>query len=217
MRRVAAVAVVFLVGLSVVGLMVALPRDRDVATSGQTPDSATDQALGPKQQSGQGVQDVRNSDPSALGAGLSEQPQEELLREAQPEETVAAVEERLVEEFEAETDRWLKPAKDGVPVAAVENFTRVFKKVPPERRSESLHRALNVLPDANVMLLAGILTDRSLPTEVVKEVFSDILNRSDDVKKPILQEIFKDKDHPCWAETAWILDATGELPSRGEK
>lgn len=31
-------------------------------------------------------------------------------------------------------------------------------------------------------------------------------------KKPILQQIFKDKTHPCWADTAWILDVTGELP-----
>ena len=31
-------------------------------------------------------------------------------------------------------------------------------------------------------------------------------------KKPILQQIFKDKTHHCWADTAWILDVTGELP-----
>ena len=24
-------------------------------------------------------------------------------------------------------------------------------------------------------------------------------------------KIFKDKSHPCWADTAWILDVTGEL------
>ena len=43
---------------------------------------------------------------------------------------------------------------------------------------------------------------------------NDILNRDEDVKKPILQEIFKDKSHPCWADTAWILDVTGELPKK---
>ena len=31
-------------------------------------------------------------------------------------------------------------------------------------------------------------------------------------KKPILQQIFKDKTHHCWADAAWILDVTGELP-----
>ena len=40
--------------------------------------------------------------------------------------------------------------------------------------------------------------------------FNDILNRDEDVKKPILQQIIKDKTHPCWADTAWILDVTGE-------
>ena len=32
----------------------------------------------------------------------------------------------------------------------------------------------------------------------------------------ILSLIFKDKDHPCWADTAWILDVTGELPQKEE-
>ena len=31
-------------------------------------------------------------------------------------------------------------------------------------------------------------------------------------KMPILQQIFKDKTHPCWADTAWIFDVTSELP-----
>ena len=29
---------------------------------------------------------------------------------------------------------------------------------------------------------------------------------------PILKQIFKDKSHPCWADTAWIFDATGGEP-----
>ena len=31
-------------------------------------------------------------------------------------------------------------------------------------------------------------------------------------EKPTRQQIFKDKTHHCWADTAWILDVTGELP-----
>jgi hypothetical protein len=48
--------------------------------------------------------------------------------------------------------------------------------------------------------------------ETVNLVFHDILNRDELVKKPIMKEIFKDKTHPCWADVAWILDVTGELP-----
>jgi hypothetical protein len=34
------------------------------------------------------------------------------------------------------------------------------------------------------------------------------------VKKPILKELFKDREHPNWADTAWILDVTGEMPKQ---
>ena len=62
------------------------------------------------------------------------------------------------------------------------------------------------------MLLAGILMDKTVDRKIVETVFNDILNRDEGVKKPILQQIFKDKTHPCWADAAWILDVTGELP-----
>ena len=45
-------------------------------------------------------------------------------------------------------------------------------------------------------------------------MFNDVLNRDEEVKKLILPKIFKDKTHPCWADTAWILDVTGELPKK---
>ncbi|MBR3821578.1 MAG: hypothetical protein IKJ37_08140 [Kiritimatiellae bacterium] len=48
--------------------------------------------------------------------------------------------------------------------------------------------------------------------DYIELVFNDILNRDESVKKPIMRQIFKDRTHPCWADTAWILDVTGELP-----
>ena len=123
-------------------------------------------------------------------------------------------EERQVDAFYAQTDRWLKPAKGGVSMADIDTFVRQFKSVPKARKDECLHRALNLIPDDNVMLLAGILMDKSLDREYLELVYNDVLNRDEDVKKPILQEIFKDKTHPCWADTAWILDVTGELPKK---
>ena len=56
------------------------------------------------------------------------------------------------------------------------------------------------------------LLDKTMDKESVNLVFHDILNRDELVKKPIMKEIFKDKTHPCWADVAWILDVTGELP-----
>jgi hypothetical protein len=92
----------------------------------------------------------------------------------------------------------------------VKKFRELFKKVPKERKEECLHRALNLLPDDNVMLLAGILMDKEEDKELVELVFNDILNRDESVKQVLLKEIIKDKTHPCWADTAWILDVTGK-------
>ena len=64
------------------------------------------------------------------------------------------------------------------------------------------------------MLLAGILMDKTLDKQILETVYNDVLNRDEDVKKPILQQIFKDREHPCWADTAWILDVTGGLPAK---
>ena len=99
----------------------------------------------------------------------------------------------------------------------VKRFREDINKMPKTRKSECLHRALNLVPDENVMLLAGILFDKTQATEIREDGYSDILNRDEDVKKPILEHIYKDREHPCWADTAWILDVTGELPNKQKR
>ena len=137
----------------------------------------------------------------------SEEPQTE-------EEKREAEEEKLVEAFDDLTDKWQEPSAKGVKMADIDNFAKSFRRIPKARRDECIHRALNLIPDENVMLLAGVLMDKSMDKEIVETVYNDVLNRDEDVKKPILQQIFKDKTHPCWADTAWILDVTGELPKK---
>lgn len=150
----------------------------------------------------------QNVEPESASDSGDEDPAPEMSEE----EKAAAEEERLVEAFDNLTDKWMEPAKDGVTMQDIDTFVRQFKSVPADRKDECLHRALNLVPDENVMLLAGILLDKSLDKEMIELVYNDVLNRDEEVKKPILQEIFKDKEHPCWADTAWILDVTGELP-----
>ena len=134
---------------------------------------------------------------------------EELQTEDEKRE---AEEEMLVNAFDDLTDKWQEPSAKGVTMADIDNFAKSFRTIPKERRDECIHRALNLIPDENVMLLAGVLMDKTMDKEIVETVYDDILNRDEDVKEPILQQIFKDKTHPCWADTAWILDVTGELP-----
>ena len=129
------------------------------------------------------------------------------------EEKREAEEEKLVDAFDGLTDKWMEPsASKSVTMADIDSFAAAFRRIPKNRQDECIHRALNLIPDENVMLLAGVLMDKSMDKEVVETVYNDILNRDEDVKKPILQQIFKDKTHPCWADTAWILDVTGDLP-----
>jgi hypothetical protein len=77
-----------------------------------------------------------------------------------------------------------------------------------------VQRALNLVPDENILIVAGALMDKSLGKEIVTTVFEDVLNRDEKVKKLLLQQVFKDKTHPCWTDAAWILDVTGQLPNR---
>ena len=128
------------------------------------------------------------------------------------DDTAADAEEQLVEAFDGLVDKWMEPGEKEVSMEDVSGFSAAFRKVPDSRKEECLQRALNLVPDDNVMLLAGILMDKSQPVELLETVYNDILNRDEDVKKTILMQIYRDRDHPCWADTAWILDATGETP-----
>ena len=122
--------------------------------------------------------------------------------------------EKKVEAFDALTDKWMEKEGGEVSMKDMDDFVVAFKSVPKARKDECLHRALNLVSDDHVLLLAGILFDKSIDREYLELVFNDVLNRDEEVKKLILPKILKDKDHPCWADTAWILDVTGELPKK---
>ena len=170
---------------------------RDVATEGSA-------AVGGKEEA---VAEDDNS--TEENESEESEPEEEPQTE---EEKREAEEAKLVDAFDDLTDKWQEPSAKGVTMADIDNFAASFRKIPKARQDECIHRALNLIPDENVMLLAGVLMDKTMDKEIVETVYNDVLNRDEDVKKPILQQIFKDKTHPCWADTAWILDVTGELP-----
>ena len=120
--------------------------------------------------------------------------------------------ELAVNRFDDLTDRWRDTETKSPPTMAdIDEFAARFREVPEERRDECIHRALNLIPDENVMLLAGILMDRANSEETIQTVFHDVLNRDETVKAPIMRQIYEDRTHPCWADVAWIYDATGEL------
>ena len=149
--------------------------------------------------------EMADSEPSGDGEKQEEKTPEEL----QEEEA-----EKKVEAFDSLTDKWMEKPSGEVTMKDMDDFVAAFKSVPDARKDECLHRALNLVSDDHVLLLAGILFDKSIDKEYLELVFNDILNRDEEVKKLVLPKIFKDKEHPCWADTAWILDVTGELPKK---
>ncbi len=158
--------------------------------------------------------------PRGVGEG-GEKDERTVAGEIVPESAEKGVDERREEEenkrvddFYSLTDKWMKKGGDEVAMKDMDDFVAAFKAVPDSRKDECLHRALNLVHDDNVLLLAGILFDKSLDRKYLELVFSDVLNRNEEVKKLILAKIFKDREHPCWADTAWILDVTGELPNK---
>ena len=116
---------------------------------------------------------------------------------------------REVDAFDALVDGWMEARPVGVSIKDAEDFRKAFARVPDESKDECLHRALNLIPDENALLLAGVLLDKSFGKDVLEAVFNDILNRDDSAKLPILKNLYKDRTHPCWADAAWILDVTG--------
>ena len=143
-----------------------------------------------------------------VGVEMEEKSEEELQEEE---------EEKKVDAFDSLTDKWMEKEGGEVTMKDMDAFVAAFKSVPDKRKDECLHRALNLVSDDHVLLLAGILFDKTVEKEYLELVFNDILNRDEDVKKLILPKIYKDKTHPCWADTAWILDVTGETPNKDTK
>ncbi len=90
-------------------------------------------------------------------------------------------------------------------------FKREFAKLDKADQLDSIQTALNLLPDEQFPLLYPILFDKTGDPDVLDEIFSDGLNHEDDIKVPMMKEIYKDKAHPMYVEAARILDATGEL------
>ncbi len=138
----------------------------------------------------------------------AEEPEDgEPISENEPEdpETVAARE--AVEAFDAFVEDWRDEREGGVTEEDIDAFKAAFARVHKENREEEIHVALNLLPDEHVMLLAGILLDTTEDPEILDLIMSDILNRSDEVKMPIIREVFKDKSHPSWETASFILSA----------
>ena len=128
---------------------------------------------------------ARNEEPGGREDSADKQEAVETAEEEPQteEEKREAEEEKKIDAFDNLTDKWMEPSVKGVTMADVDNFAKAFRQVPKARQDECIHRALNLIPDENVMLLAGVLMNKAMDKEIVETVYNGILNRDKDVKR----------------------------------
>ena len=212
--------IVVFVAVAAVALVaaVAILRQTGGVAASRGGDSGRESAMSDSKEGEIGAADVEKAPDGTADTDsetVDSEPSDDLDREQKTDEELQQEEEeKKVDAFDSLTDKWMEKSGVEVTMKDMDDFVSAFKSVPDTRKDECLHRALNLVSDDHVLLLAGILFDKSVDKEYLELVFNDILNRDEEVKKLILPKIFKDKDHPCWADTAWILDVTGELPKK---
>ena len=129
-------------------------------------------------------------------------------RKSDPAKKAAA--EKAVQEWETLVDD-LAEAKDAPTKERQEKVKEAFDKLEEADQMDAIHRSLNLLPDEQFTSLFGILYDKHENPEILDAIFSDALNRPEDIKVPMMKDFLFDKTHPCFFESARILDVTGEL------
>ena len=145
--------------------------------------------------------------PSAVSVDAKAVKEEEAKKSA-VEKAVNAW-EKMIDDMAASTTAPVSGQADRVKEA--------FDQLDPADQLDAVHRAVNLLPDSQFSSLLGILYDKKENSEVLDIIFSDALNRSEDIKLPMMKELIKDNQHPMYFESARILDATGELDKMSGK
>ena len=132
------------------------------------------------------------------------------------ENVIAEFYEETEEDDAGETDEDSKPKPDAPPKpprVTLDDQLRVrdaFRAMDEENRMEEVHHTMNLLPDESIAVIYGVLFDKTQPEEIMDVIFSDILNRDEDIKNPMMREIVKDETHPMYTESARILDVVDD-------
>ena len=147
------------------------------------------------QDAGSGEQELQ-----AAGAG----------KEEKVDPVKAAAAEKAVEAWEKLVDE-LVDTKDAPTLERMTSVKEAFDRLDKNDQMDAIYTSLNLLPDEQFTALFGILYDKSENAEVLDAIFSDALNRDEDIKVPMMKELVLDKEHPMFFESARILDVTGEL------
>jgi hypothetical protein len=84
----------------------------------------------------------------------------------------------------------------------------VFPLLPAEGQTACAQHLSNLVTDQDYGPLGRLLTNSTLPDEVLETLMSDVLNRANTVKLPALMAVARDPQHPKAAEAHDILELT---------
>lgn len=93
-----------------------------------------------------------------------------------------------------ESENWKPSEMD------IAKFKALFDEMDAEQRLEQIPHAQNLFLDASFGFLKAILMDPSEPHDVLASIYHDLLNRSEELKYPVLREVYKVKNHPLRGE-----------------
>jgi hypothetical protein len=90
----------------------------------------------------------------------------------------------------------------------------LFTNLPPDGQEEVVQHLSNLVEDDNYAQLGQLLTNSSLPQGVLDELMSDVLNRPNTLKLPMLLDVAQNQDNPEHDEAKDLLELyLGDDPS----
>lgn len=151
----------------------------------------------------------------AAGAAGEGSAAEEAMKPAAAGESAATPAEKARQTFDALGEAWRESA-EGSPKRTVtkedqEAFSKAFAALNDEEKPEAIRQALDLVADENYAVVEPMLVDLQQSEEVLDILFSDMLNRPEEIKDLELPKIAVIKGHPMRAEALRILDVTGAL------
>lgn len=123
---------------------------------------------------------------------------------------VVAWEDRLDQLLTAETDT----------ATTVRGLVSSMRQLPPEAQEQYAAHAVNLCGDEQFALLGEIYLNARTPQVVTETIFSDLLNRPDEIKLPLLAKTLRNAAHPMAGKAEEVLRtyiglAPGMIPPNG--
>jgi hypothetical protein len=160
----------------------------------------------PRQASAAAAAAITSADPGSAITATSSGP----LGLASAPAPVVAWEDRLDQLLTAETDA----------ATMVRGLVSSMRQLPPEAQEQYAAHAVNLCGDGQFGLLGEIYLNAQTPRAVTETIFSDLLNRPDEIKLPLLAKTLRNAAHPMAGRAEEILRTyislePGTIPPNG--